>query len=181
MKCFAKGHKQYQSKKCLIVDGYNVIPRLQRKSLNYIENLEYARTSLVEKLGEYHSFSGDHVIVVFDAYLTTKPGAQCVYDGVEIYFTLKNETADDSIERLVYQLRDVYPEITVATSDFAEQQVIFGGGALRISAEELVARLAMVSEKIHRIVESNDGMQKAQVRDVIQQDIANILEKWRRQ
>ncbi len=37
------------------------------------------------------------------------------------------ETADDRIERLVYEF-EIPTKITVATSDFAEQQVTFGGG-----------------------------------------------------
>jgi uncharacterized protein len=180
MKLSARGHKKAPRKKCLIVDGYNIIPRLQKQPLSQI-NLESARKDLIERLVEYHSFSGDVVILVFDAYQTNESGAITTQNGVEIYYTLKNETADECIERLVYELRDIYPEITVATSDYLEQQVTFGGGALRISADNLVAHLTMVTEKIHQALKDYGGSEKAQVRDMIRQDVANILEKWRRQ
>jgi uncharacterized protein len=180
MKLSARGHKKAPLKKCLIVDGYNIIPRLLKQSLNRVD-LESARKDLIERLVEYRSFSGEIVIVVFDAYQTNEPGIRTTQNDVEIYYTLKNETADDCIERLVYQLRDIYPEITVATSDYAEQQVTFGGGALRISADDLVARLAVVNDKIHQTLKSQGNTEKAQIRDVIRQDVANILEKWRRQ
>ncbi len=180
MKLSARGHKKTRSKKCLIVDGYNVIPRLQKQSLSQV-NLENARKDLIERLSEYSSFSGEVVIVVFDAYQTNEPGSKMKQNGIEIFYTLRNETADECIERLVYELRDIYPEIMVATSDYAEQLVIFGGGALRISADEFASRLIAVNDKIRKAVEDRRTPEKPQIRDVIRHDIANILEKWRRQ
>ena len=95
-------------------------------------------------------------------------------------FTQKNETADDRIERLVYEYRDVYGEISVATSDAAEQQVAFGGGALRISADELRRRLAETAIAIGRNINQRRADRKPTLSDTIRQDVANILENWRR-
>ena len=56
---------------------------------------------------------------------------------VEVIFTRENETADERIEKLAKSLNNVKTQIHVATSDYTEQWVIFGQGALRKSAREL--------------------------------------------
>ena len=52
----------------LIVDGYNVIgswPNLKQLSKG---NLDHARHKLIEILTEYQAFTGQEIIIVFDAY-----------------------------------------------------------------------------------------------------------------
>lgn len=53
---------------------------------------------------------------------------------VEVIFTRKNQTADEKIEQLAIELRNINTQIYVATSDYTEQWVIFAQGALRKSA-----------------------------------------------
>lgn len=167
--------------KCLIVDGYNILGRLANNTLRGITDLEEMRRRLTDMLSEYQSFSGEAVIIVFDAHQTNGQERDDVKQGVRIIFTSYQETADDRIERLVYELRDTTPEITVATSDYAEQQVIFGGGALRISANGLLARLREAKRDIRTAVTKQQQGRSSQISDRIGQDIAKILEKWRRQ
>ena len=121
------------------------------------------------------------MILVFDAQRTDAAAVESDRSGVRLIFTYKNETADERIERLVYELRDVYREITVATSDSLEQQVAFGGGALRISADELIRRVQRTKEAIRSQMADQNAMPSRRIGDNIRQDVANILEKWRRQ
>ncbi|QSO47972.1 NYN domain-containing protein [Alicyclobacillus mengziensis] len=168
-------------RKCLIVDGYNILGRISETTLGDLKNLEEMRGRLIDMLAEYQSFAGETVILVFDAHQTSGPERDIVRSGVRVIFTSYQETADDRIERLVYELRDTTPEITVATSDYAEQQVIFGGGALRISAAGLLERLRDSKKRIRRTVAEQGEQSGSRISDRIGQDIAKILEKWRRQ
>lgn len=104
--------------------------------------------------------------------------------GVQVLYTLPQETADERIERLVYELRDRYRQLVVATSDAAEQQVAFGGGALRISADEWLRRLTATEKQIEQSVQGQNetvDLQRVRLGDQIRQDVMKILEKWRRQ
>lgn len=180
MKSSGKGRKPGRLSRCLIVDGYNILPRLHRKSLRELTDLENSRNDLADRLSEYSAFRGEYVVLVFDAHHTENPGSHVKRGSVDIYFTQHKETADERIEGLVYELRELYGEITVATSDAAEQQVVFGGGALRITAEELRRRLDEVANGIRASVDKVVSNPKTTVSDTLRQDVANILEKWRR-
>lgn len=123
----------------LIVDGYNIIgawPEL--RSLKH-DNLEAARDGLIDSLKDYKAFTGRDVIVVFDAHLAAGRQTEETIGGIRILYSKEDETADELIERLVYDLyeKTTRGHIYVATSDYVEQQVTFGEGALRISAREL--------------------------------------------
>ena len=96
-----------------------------------------ARDRLIEQMAEYQAYTGSRVIVVFDAYYVQ--GIEKTYKNhkVEVIFTRENETADERIEKMASELNNIKTQIQVATSDFTEQWVIFGQGALRKSAREL--------------------------------------------
>lgn len=168
----------------MIVDGYNVLGRRLKKGFKETVDLESARAWLLSKSGEYHSFTGSDVIIVYDAHQTTGHGSDEDTMGVRVLYTQPQETADERIERLVYDLRDRYRQLVVATSDAAEQQIAFGGGALRISADEWLRRLAATEKQIEQSVQGRNetvDLQRARVGDQIRQDVMKILEKWRRQ
>lgn len=182
MKLSGNGSKERRlHSKCLLVDGYNILGRLSEGALRGISDLEASRARLIDMLAEYQSFYGETVVVVFDAHQTSEQERDEVVSGVRVIFTAYQETADDRIERLVYELRDVTRQITVATSDYAEQQVIFGGGALRISAGGLITRLKEAKRGIRQTLERPVEGATSRLGDRIGQDIAKILEKWRRQ
>lgn len=125
-------------KQLLIVDGYNMIgawPELVQ--LKKQERLEDARELLLSRLSNYAKYEGLEIIVVFDAQLV--PGIQQTYKKylLTVVFTKEDETADSYIERLAGEKNDRLTQVTVATSDLAEQWVVFSQGALRTSANEL--------------------------------------------
>ncbi|MBO0423135.1 DNA-binding protein [Enterococcus plantarum] len=125
-------------KQLLIVDGYNMIgswPELvQLKNQNKLED---AREVLLQRLSNYAKYEGLEVIVVFDAQLV--PGIQQTYKKyhLTVVFTKEEETADSYIERIAGEKNDRLTQVTVATSDLAEQWLVFSKGALRASANEL--------------------------------------------
>jgi uncharacterized protein len=165
----------------LLVDGYNMIgawPELAK--LSEI-NLQEARDRLLERLANYQAFSGRRVIAVFDAYRV--PGLGKVYEQgkVELYFTKEKETADEAIERFVGQLRQRRREIYVATSDMTEQHVIFGQGALRVSARELLVEVQISEKEIkERLREQQQDSSRNTLDGKLNAQQRIMFEKWRR-
>lgn len=134
----------------LIVDGYNMIgawPELVL--LKNQDRLEDAREALLNRLSNYAKYEGLKIIVVFDAQLV--PGVTQSYTKyqLEVIFTEKGETADSYIERIAGELNNRLTQVTVATSDLAEQWVIFSQGALRTSARELYKSVEKTEKDIH--------------------------------
>ncbi|MFD1673169.1 NYN domain-containing protein [Alicyclobacillus fodiniaquatilis] len=179
MKSSARERKR-KGQRCLIVDGYNVLARSAGTSLSKIPDLERARLDMEDQLAQYRSVYDEDVVVVYDAHHRPGVGGTERRGGIEIIFTSSGETADARIERLVYEIRDDYRDITVATSDAAEQQVSFGGGALRISANELLRRLENMRNFISRQTAAHQTEPRHTLGDSIRGDIAKALEKWRR-
>src|SRR3954464_10384327 len=163
----------------LLVDGYNIIgswPEL-RELKN--KDLAAARDKLVEKMAEYQGYSGFKVIIVFDAYGVQ--GIEKKYKNyqLEVIFTKENETADECIEKLAIALSNRKTQIHVATSDFTEQWAIFGQGALRKSARELLYEMDMIEKGIEKRVKKIQ--EKKPVSKIpISEEMAEIFEKWRR-
>ena len=91
-------------------------------------------------MAEYQAYTGNRVMIVFDAY--DVQGIERKYKNykVEVIFTKENETADERIEKLAIALNNRKTQIHVATSDYTEQWAIFGQGALRKSARELLLK-----------------------------------------
>ena len=100
-------------------------------------NLEDAREVLLNRLSNYGKYEALEMIVVFDAQLV--PGIQKSYKKYQltVVFTKEDETADSYIERIAGEKNTRLTQVTVATSDLAEQWVVFSQGALRESANEL--------------------------------------------
>lgn len=135
----------------LLVDGYNMIgawPELNQ--LKNQEKLADARDLLLFKLSNYAKYEGIDVIVVFDAQLV--PGVQQEYRKYQltVIFTKMDETADSYIEREASELMSRLTQVTVATSDLAEQWLVFSKGALRKSANELARDIQLTSKKIEQ-------------------------------
>ncbi|WML29445.1 NYN domain-containing protein [Neobacillus sp. OS1-32] len=163
----------------LLVDGYNIIGAWPELKALKEHDLAAARDRLVERMAEYQAMSGYRVIVVFDAYYV--PGTAKKYKNhkVEVIFTRENETADERIEKMAISLNNRKTQIHVATSDYTEQWAIFGQGALRISARELLHEMTSVEKGIKHQVKSIQE-KKPGSKIPISDEMAEIFEKWRR-
>jgi hypothetical protein len=67
---------------------------------------------------------------------------------MRLIYTDEGETADSCIEKLAYTLVRQDKEVYVVTSDYAEQTVILGAGAYRISSRELRRNIKKTKKKI---------------------------------
>lgn len=163
----------------LLVDGYNMIGAWKELRPLREEHFEDARDRLVELMAEYKAVKGWRVIVLFDAHLV--PGTEQLYvtHDVEVIYTRKNETADERIEKLTNELKGRKIQIYVATSDMTEQNVVFGHGALRISARELEIELEIIQSNITQKVKATQ-MERPSSRIAVSDEIRLELEKMRR-
>ena len=143
-----KPRKKTVKEPILLVDGYNIIYAWEELRDLASRELNAARTKLAEILSNYQGFRKTGVILVFDAY-KVPGGTERVerYHGVYIVYTKEAETADRYIEKAVHRMGSEF-DVTVATSDNAEQVIIFGAGAGRLSARDLKEEVDRASEEL---------------------------------
>jgi predicted RNA-binding protein with PIN domain len=138
----------------LIVDGYNVIhawPPLKRL---LGVSLEAARDKLVERLSVYGLVTETDVTVVFDAHHSSAmANAEQDVEGVHVVFTRKGHSADHVIERLAYTATGGGDNLTVATSDRFQSDLVRGMGGAVISAPELERQVIAAEEELGRRLE----------------------------
>ncbi|ADG04911.1 NYN domain-containing protein [Kyrpidia tusciae] len=164
----------------VIVDGYNVIGTSPELAALKVESMEEARARLLQWLGEYGAYTGRTVIAVFDGRCAPERRGPDRVNGVEVYFTGDDQTADQWIERVVRErVGNRNARIFVATSDELEQSLSFGWGGLRISSREFLDELFKVRAEISRRVRTQESG-RAPMRERVRDDIAKIFERWRR-
>lgn len=172
-------------KQILFVDGYNMIgawPQLVQ--LKNLDKIQEARDLLLFELANYRKYRGiDELLVVFDAYFV--PGLTQSFEEyeVKVVFTKEGETADSFIEREVPNFVNSLSSVRVATSDAAEQWVIFQKGALRMSAQELLIDLNLAKKQIsldaksyyHQVCSRRNPWQLEQLEllELLRQEIEN--------
>jgi predicted RNA-binding protein with PIN domain len=163
----------------LLVDGYNIIGAWPELKGLKERDLPAARDRLIERMAEYQAYSGYRVIVVFDAFYVQGKEKKFQNHKVEVIFTKENETADERIEKMAISLAGRKTQIHVATSDFTEQWAIFGQGALRKSARELLLEMSLIEKGIEKNVKKIQ--EKKPISKIpISDEMAEIFEKWRR-
>ncbi|KAB8127752.1 NYN domain-containing protein [Gracilibacillus oryzae] len=163
----------------LLVDGYNMIGAWPELKVLKDKDLAQARQLLVEKMAEYQAYRKRRVIVVFDAYEVRGVENRYKQYKVEVIFTKENETADQCIERLVKEIKNVKTKVFVATSDYTEQRTIFAQGAFRVSARELAIELKGIQKEINQDIKVHQQA-KARSKIPINEDVLQVFERWRR-
>jgi predicted RNA-binding protein with PIN domain len=166
-------------KELLIVDGYNIINAWPELVKLKDESFDHARDKLLDILSNFSGLTDYMVVVVFDAHLVKKGVSRKEnLGGIEVIFTQEGETADSCIERLVSELpREI--QVTVATSDWAQQRLVMGQGALRLSARELLIMVKETEEQSTIKIKCLH-MSSPTIDEAINPEIRNILERWRR-
>lgn len=138
----------------LLVDGYNIIFAWDELKKIAAENLDAARNELINMMCNYQGYDGSELILVFDAYKVKGKHREIEkYLNINIVYTKESETADTYIERVCHQLSRKY-RVRVATSDGPEQMIIFGNGAMRISAEEFRKRYIFAEREIKEYIDT---------------------------
>ncbi len=164
----------------LVIDGYNILnnwPELVK--IKKESGIEHARDRLISIISNYGAFKKIKSILVFDAHLVKgSAGSKNVTGDVEVIFTREGISADMVIEKLIGSLPSD-SVIRVATSDWVEQRIVLGKGALRISAREL--RLQILQEK--KVMESFLRTTKFDTQPLdsnLSKTVRDVLEKLRR-
>lgn len=163
----------------LIVDGYNIIGAWDELKKIKTIDLGQARDRLIHFMADYQAYKGIKVILVFDAHFVPGKESKAKTYKIEIIYTKENESADECIEKLVTVYKNVENQVYVATSDYMEQRITFGRGALRQSARELYIEIADMQNEIAANIHYRHK-EKTQSKVRIQEDILHVFEKWRR-
>jgi uncharacterized protein len=157
----------------LILDGYNVIGALDR----YREagSLDAARELLVNDALKAAGWTGQQMVVVFDAHRGPEPERTELRAGgaVRVIYSAPGESADDVIERLLSTLED---SATVYTADFALQRTALARGSTRATPREF----ANLLDELPAVTRSPDVPQKSRIGDRLSLETLRRLEEIRR-
>lgn len=165
----------------LIVDGYNIIFSWLEFERLRKAGMDHARAKLVDMLVNYAALSGEKIMVVFDAHLVKNQveSTESVGENLNIIYTQEGETADAVIERLVGELSGE-ERVHVVTSDWAEQSMIFGMGAYRMTPKELHIRLKRKENEAKNHY-ATDRPADSYLEDRLVDEVRKTMERWRRQ
>ena len=170
---------QERQEECLLVDGYNIIfswDELNEMSKN---NIAAARQKLMDVLCNYQGFKKCTLILVFDAYKVEGfQGEVQKYHNIHVVYTKEAETADQYIEKTVHQIAKKY-KVTVATSDATEQVIIWGAGAMRMSAQGLLQEVQETNKEIRRLLDEVKKPGKESMLKGLEPSVAELLEEVR--
>lgn len=169
--------------KLLLVDGYNVLGAWPELSKG--KPLVDARDALIHRLHDYAGYSGQKVVLVFDAWQSDRMQRSIEERGpLTIVFTQKGETADHYIERQCDEHARAVEigrlEIRVATSDNTEQTVVFGRGAIRISSRELIYEMRQARQDGGKYIRPAVKSGRSTVLEHLPEAVRSQIEKLRR-
>ena len=133
--------KKMTEKEYLLIDGYNIVFAWEDLRELAQKDIMAARDKLIDMIVDFAGFRNEHVILVFDAYKVRGGRGEVIHmGGIDVIYTKEAETADLYIEKAAHELSRKY-KVTVATSDAVEQVIIYGAGAYRMSAQNLLEEL----------------------------------------
>lgn len=139
----------------LLVDGYNIIFSWEELKKAAEDNLDLARSRLIQLLCNYRGYKKCEVILVFDAYKVKGEHREVEkVGGISVVYTKEAETADMYIEKVSHELAKDF-RVRVATSDGTEQVIILGNGAYRVSASEFLEEVRSAEAEIQKIIGEN--------------------------
>lgn len=168
----------------LIVDGYNVLGAWPEIADG--RPLADARDELIHRLHDYAGYTGQKIILVFDAWHSDRTLRTKETRGLlSVVYTQKGEMADHYIERLcdecAHQVDLGRLELRVATSDRLEQTIILGRGAVRLSSRELIREIKQ--SKSAGAAYARPGFNRSArstIGESVPEDVRKQLEKLRR-
>lgn len=136
------------NKEFLLIDGYNIIYASESLKDLAGTDLKAARDSLIDILSNFQGYRREELILVFDAY-RVRGGVEHIekQGNLTVIYTKEAETADQYIEKAAHIISKKY-RVKVATSDAIEQIIVFGSGAIRMSARELWKEIELTNEQI---------------------------------
>lgn len=165
-----------------VIDGYNVINAWPELIALKEDSLEHARDKLLEIMAGFGAYKGSQIVVVFDAHGVTGPNTcEEFLAGIDVIYTNEGQTADSYIEKMVYYLVRQGVCVYVVTSDWAEQMVILGAGAYRISAREMLRDVQEMRKKIKEgFAETVVSYRRQELGNRLSKDVLHRLDELRR-
>lgn len=111
----------------IIVDGYNVIYKW--KTLHkFLYDIELARSRLINILSNYHGYTGEEIVIVFDSSIRDVPESKDIREDVRVIYAPSSQGADIFIEQMVSSYKNPQ-DITVVTGDILERVGVAKNGA----------------------------------------------------
>ncbi len=163
--------KKQDKENYLLVDAYNIIFAWDELKNLAKDNLSAARTKLIDILSDYQAYKKCKLIIVFDAYKVEGGIEQVIeYDNIHVVYTKEAETADMYIEKVTKDIGSKH-NVIVATSDYLEQMIIMGHGAMRLSARELKEEIELVKDEIRTYYKDKTPQRKNRIGDHLSEDL----------
>ncbi len=169
----------------LLVDGYNVIHAWEDLWELAQADFGAARMRLQDILCNYQGYTGDTVILVFDAYKVEGSTLEVrKYHNIYVVYTKEAETADQYIEKVVHEIGHKY-HVTVVTSDGVEQVITLGNGGDLKSSREFLVEVDAIRQKIReeienrRALDARQGKGKQYLFDDMDSDLAQEMDDIR--
>lgn len=171
--------KKKLEKDYLLVDGYNIIHAWEDLSEVATDNLEEARDKLLDILSNYQGFTKTQIIVVFDAYkVKNNRGTIYKHRNITVVYTKEAETADHYIEKTTKLLTKEYA-VKVATSDYLEQIIIMGAGAIRVTPRELRVAIEDAKARGKKKMDERQPAKNNMLIDNLDPETARIFDQMR--
>lgn len=163
------------------MDGYNVINAWRNVFKLDTESLEDCRDKLLNILSNYQGYKKINIIVVFDAHMVKKGRKKKEkFDNLQIIYTKEYQTADNYIERFVYE-KARENIVRVVTSDYLEQTMVMSNGGIRVSPREFWEDIEDTIKKTKEKIQHKERVNRSNtIMSNIDDELLKRLEKMRR-
>jgi predicted RNA-binding protein with PIN domain len=110
--------------------------------------MSLARDELIKRLTHYQDVSDYRIVAVFDGQ-GPKNSDSATPNGIQIFYSSSQSTADSVIERLVAKYGGDH-DMTVVTNDRMEQQTASTFGGFTLSVEAFLERMQAADQDFQR-------------------------------
>ncbi len=163
----------------LLVDGYNIIFSWPELNALAQDNMDGARSKLIDMLSNYQAVKKNKIILVFDAYrVEGRREEMFQMHHIFVVYTGEAQTADQYIEKFSHQNQKKY-QITVATSDGLQQMIIRGAGSRLLSARELKEDIEQTNQHVRDLSQSLSAQHSKVLEDVLSDEVKDVFESIR--
>ncbi len=161
----------------IIIDGYNLMFLMTEQGIIPSGSLDLSRSAMISLLSNYSSFTGTHILTVFDAYQTTQvDNKKYSENNVDVIFTEYGETADAFIEKTANNLGK-NDHVRVVSSDNLVRLGVFRSGIQRTSSQYFVEELASSQSEISGLIEKHNSKSGQSLSEFVDKE---FLEKWQK-
>ncbi len=136
----------------LLVDGNNIIHAWPDLLDLHRQRHGLAHDALRNQLLAYQDQTGKRIVLVFDGRGPRTTNEREAGGSLQVIYTNGKDTADDIIERLAAKYAAKY-DITVATDDRLEQDLVIAAGGFAISSTQLRDMLERAEGEMRQWIE----------------------------